>query len=192
MDNRFKLIENEVYGDTLHLGSNNSDAWGNLQETLNKNNKVYSCDICGTPDYKIDLNDLIWNIDKKFDTVVAGEIIEHVRDPINFLNNCYALLKDNGKIILTTPNATSLSYLVNPSWCVGTKEELWHIHCFTSAMIKVMAERTGFIDIQIQYINSYSKNPISICVGWLIPRLKGGLIMIARKPKGLNTSKVIY
>jgi SAM-dependent methyltransferase len=181
MKARFQLIVNESSGDILHLGSTNSEDEDNLQDTLSKHGKVYSCDLYGTPDYKIDLNDIKWNIDKKFDTIVAGEIIEHVRDPINFLKNCYDLLKDGGKIIVTTPNATSLSYLSNPNWCVSFDNVLCHIHCFTSGMLEALIKDAGFKNIQLKYLNSYSKNPITIIVGGLIPRVRGGLIAVATK-----------
>jgi len=43
-----------------------------------------------------------------FDAITAGEIIEHLEDPINFLRDCHSALKPNGKIILSTPNPNSL------------------------------------------------------------------------------------
>jgi 2-polyprenyl-3-methyl-5-hydroxy-6-metoxy-1,4-benzoquinol methylase len=39
-----------------------------------------------------------------FDVVVLGEIVEHVFDPVALLRNTRAVLKDNGSIVLTTPN----------------------------------------------------------------------------------------
>ena len=46
--------------------------------------------------------------DKKFDIVVAGEIIEHVFDTDLFIEKAKNLLKKNGILILTTPNVASL------------------------------------------------------------------------------------
>ena len=39
-----------------------------------------------------------------FDTVIAGEIIEHVYDTNQFLNECNRVLKMGGEVVLTTPN----------------------------------------------------------------------------------------
>lgn len=44
------------------------------------------------------------NIGRKFDVVVAGELIEHLSNPGVFLENMKQHLKDDGILILTTPN----------------------------------------------------------------------------------------
>lgn len=59
------------------------------------------------PNYKNvmlgDVADLI-SIEERFDTVIAGEIIEHLEDPIQFLSGCYHILNSGGKLVLSTPN----------------------------------------------------------------------------------------
>jgi 2-polyprenyl-3-methyl-5-hydroxy-6-metoxy-1,4-benzoquinol methylase len=40
-----------------------------------------------------------------FDIIVAGEIIEHLSCPGNFLNSARTILRNNGEIIITTVNA---------------------------------------------------------------------------------------
>lgn len=50
----------------------------------------------------IDLKD--FKSDKKFDLIVCTETIEHLENPVSFVNDCLKHLKTNGKIILTTPN----------------------------------------------------------------------------------------
>jgi len=44
----------------------------------------------------------------KFDAVIAGELLEHLEDPILFLKKCYSVLKDDGILVLTTPNPNSI------------------------------------------------------------------------------------
>lgn len=51
-----------------------------------------------------DLGFFIKKTKNKFDVVVATEVVEHVADPREFIKECLSVLKDNGKIILTTPN----------------------------------------------------------------------------------------
>lgn len=45
--------------------------------------------------------------DNTFDSIVAGELIEHLDHPNLFLNESYKILKKEGYLILTTPNKNS-------------------------------------------------------------------------------------
>jgi SAM-dependent methyltransferase len=44
-----------------------------------------------------------------FDIVYSVEVIEHLRCPYDFLNECYRILKPNGSLIISTPNIISLN-----------------------------------------------------------------------------------
>ena len=48
------------------------------------------------------------NIAEKFDCVFAGEIIEHIFNTDNFLQNIKKILKDDGFLVLTTTNISTL------------------------------------------------------------------------------------
>jgi len=39
-----------------------------------------------------------------FDTIIAGELIEHLENPSSFLRGCHRILKNSGKLLITTPN----------------------------------------------------------------------------------------
>ena len=43
-----------------------------------------------------------------FEVITALELIEHLRAPENFLEEAYRVLKPNGMLFITTPNASSL------------------------------------------------------------------------------------
>jgi len=48
---------------------------------------------------------------RRFDCVIASEVIEHVNEPRQFLSDCVSLLSSNGTFILSTINRTVMSYL---------------------------------------------------------------------------------
>lgn len=41
---------------------------------------------------------------KSFDLIISGEHIEHLKDPDTYLTEIYRILKDDGTLIITTPN----------------------------------------------------------------------------------------
>lgn len=43
----------------------------------------------------------------KFDVVLAGELIEHLEVPVEFLRECHKALKPGGRVVLSTPNPNS-------------------------------------------------------------------------------------
>jgi len=41
---------------------------------------------------------------RRFDAVVAGEVLEHLEAPYDFLRACHGALRDGGHLVLSTPN----------------------------------------------------------------------------------------
>jgi len=56
----------------------------------------------------LDVQDL-FNITKKYDIIIAVEIIEHIENPFHFIREISKIIKINGVLIITTPNILSLS-----------------------------------------------------------------------------------
>jgi len=83
-----------------------------LYNLIKKNsNSVVGIDIeSGTPEI-IKANAETVKINKKFDLIVAGDVIEHLHNPGIFLDNMYQHLKNEGKMIIVTPNVKSIGYL---------------------------------------------------------------------------------
>lgn len=49
--------------------------------------------------------------DHKYDFITIGEVLEHVKDPVQLLVKLNDLLSDNGKFFITTPtNATTIDH----------------------------------------------------------------------------------
>jgi 2-polyprenyl-3-methyl-5-hydroxy-6-metoxy-1,4-benzoquinol methylase len=49
---------------------------------------------------------------EKFDSIVAGELIEHLANPGLFLNGARARLRPDGHLVLTTPNPFGVLYVL--------------------------------------------------------------------------------
>ncbi len=57
------------------------------------------------PNYKQFIEGDCQEIDKffvplSFDSIIAGELIEHLENPSNFLRGCHSILKSSGKLFL--------------------------------------------------------------------------------------------
>jgi SAM-dependent methyltransferase len=45
-----------------------------------------------------------------FDCLISTDVIEHIADEVGFMNECWRVLKNQGRIIISTPNIFRLSY----------------------------------------------------------------------------------
>lgn len=81
---------------------------------------------------------------KKFDTILMFDVLEHVPDDAEFLKDTVMnLLKDNGKIIMTVPAYQSLFSKHD--------EELKHYRRYNIKMIREASDKTGFKIVNYHY-----------------------------------------
>lgn len=94
--------------------------------------------------------------DKKFDTIVAGELIEHLSNPGDFMQSCANHLKPGGRLVLTTPYAFSLLYILYaflkfPKTCENDEHSIW----FCPQTLGELAGRSGFNIMFWELIEDY-------------------------------------
>ena len=83
-----------------------------------------------------------------FDAVVASHLIEHLPDPRGFLRECHRVLKAEGRLVLTTPNASSLGHrLFTANW--RGLEPPRHLHIFGPKALSKLARDAGFRDVHV-------------------------------------------
>jgi len=85
----------------------------------------------------------------KFDVVIMSHIIEHLENPELCLSKVRGILKNNGKLFITTPNYLSLWPLAEIAFDrmvarKGYSLQEQHISPFNPFSLKAAAERTGF------------------------------------------------
>lgn len=116
---------------------------------------------------------------KKYNSVFAAEVIEHVFDTQAFLKNCYNALNNWGVLFLTTPNAVHLLnrfrlLFGDESWFSGDKA---HIRFFKPGTLKKEVEEAGF---KVTRMAGYNVRPslesIPMPLNWC-----EGTILIAKK-----------
>lgn len=86
-----------------------------------------------------------------FDTITAGEIIEHIYDTDFFLQEIRRILKPNASLILSTPNIATLGrrlmllFGINP--LIETNLDIGnsgHIRYFTKKSLEILLKKNGF------------------------------------------------
>lgn len=85
-----------------------------------------------------------FSLDRRFDTIVAGEVIEHLERPGAFLTCARRHLKPGGPVVLTTPYAFGFMFVLY-AWAkyprTGSNPE--HVAWYCPATISELAERSG-------------------------------------------------
>lgn len=110
--------------------------------------KFYGIDIYASEEKKNGkytlVNDYKSLRNKKFDTIIMFDVLEHVEDDAKFLEKTVKpLLKNDGKIIMTVPAYQSLFSKHD--------EELKHYRRYNIKMIKDAASKSGFRIVKYHY-----------------------------------------
>lgn len=85
----------------------------------------------------------------KFDIVMFGDVLEHLRDPFGMLKKCYDRMNDGGVVIASIPNImhyTVMRQLINGRFQYENEGLLdkTHVHFFTFNEIVKMFNEVGF------------------------------------------------
>lgn len=142
--------------------------------------------------------------DESFDVVVLGEVIEHfTSDPVGCLEKARRVLKEDGMLIVTTPNSLSavnrikrflgqgdrLTYQ-SPVMVSGNRYLYGHHRLFCMDELQELLEKAGYqvCDRQIIFPGKVSPGGVSGLLGAIVvrliclvvPKLKNILLVMAR------------
>lgn len=95
----------------------------------------------------IEEQNLVW--DTKFDYIIFGDVLEHLRDPLKTVLYCKSMLKKGGCIIASIPNVMHISVVENLLHGDFTYTETGlldktHVHLFTYNEIVRMFQTSGY------------------------------------------------
>jgi len=134
-----------------------------------------------------------FELSDRFDTIVAGEVIEHLANPGLFLRQVRGHLKPGGRLVLSTPNAFSLrsvcyALFKYPKTC----ENLQHTCWFCPQTMHELVERCGFKIEHFELFDDYAPDNLSwryrlfvafrSWFGFLLPKLlaKNGMLLVLK------------
>jgi len=146
-------ISKYLNGDILEIGA----GIGNFTSKLSKYGKVTAIDY--DPDYKnanygdIEKGKYFFE-DKKFDSIICMNVLEHIKDDKKTLGNMFSLLKKNGKLILLVPAH---------EWAYGQMDkELGHFRRYSKGEVEKKVLNSNFSIINSHYLNWLG------LIGWIV------------------------
>lgn len=85
-----------------------------------------------------------------FDAIVAGELIEHLERPLDFLRSCHKTLAHGGILVLSTPNPNSF---IEQALTLTLSRRFFysadHVMLFPQRWLVRMMEIAGFVDVRL-------------------------------------------
>jgi len=98
--------------------------------------------------YRLNLNkDKLPFKNNSFDTIIAGDVIEHLENPYLLLKECNRVLRHNGKLIITTPNPVYFWVVIKSIFCkMPKKESLQEVHLYNWTIFEMvnLLKHAGF------------------------------------------------
>jgi SAM-dependent methyltransferase len=157
--------------------------------------------------------DQLLHSEKRFDYIVFADVLEHVRDPRQFLQNIHLLLRENGIAVAVVPSIDSRSakWMKN-KWMEFKPEHLWYFSTKTLRQLlysegfgaaKVhTAKKTLSFDYIAAHFERYPVQPFSSVFAFmqrLLPNFikkhplcldAGGIMMLSKKRPVKSTQKL--
>lgn len=92
------------------------------------------------------------DLPEKFETAFAGELIEHVHNPGDFLEGVARQLVPGGHLVLTTPNPFAVSNFVYRLYG-DVRVHPEHIGWFCDATLSHLVRRLGLDPVEVRYLS---------------------------------------
>lgn len=120
--------------------------------------------------------------DSCFDTIFAGEVIEHLENPKLFISGAKRSIKDNGLFILTTPNPWCITYVLGEytgMWRTPSDKE-YHKFLWDLKTMKRWLRNEGW-KIEASGYVGLSQNIILNVLRRVLPKMHIHIFVVARR-----------
>ena len=167
----------------LEIGCNNGAFLSKLQKAIDLNYKGYSFELDGVDidseaiknpvNHKLNLmqglaEDISDTFPNKYDLILHFELIEHLIDPISFVDSIHKMLKSNGIMMFTTPNIHGLD---NKALDYNKRRYLahgifppMHLNAFSTQNIVHFLVSNGFMVNHIETPGLLDIDMLALCV----------------------------
>ena len=104
------------------------------------------------------------------DAAVSYSVLEHVEDPLKFLQDIHRLLKPGGTLALSTPNADDWMVANSPDYAAFfyRKVHLWY---FTASALQKLATLAGFVTCDVTFDHRFD---LSNAMVWMRDKRPSG------------------
>jgi len=125
--------------------------------------------------------------ENSFDAVVAGHVIEHVRDPLAFFRECRRILRPGGRLVVLTPNYLGLQRRWLGRLWIGLDCPR-HLYLFSRRSLRCCCEMAGLHVATLRTTAREAKN------FWLLSRKRSAprLLLAERNPFVLRIEALAY
>jgi len=139
---RGKLLEVGCsYGFFLEAAAR--DGWQTAGIEVDDGAAKYGREELGLKIFSGTLESELRQLEPPYDAIATFHVVEHVRDPIGFLQRCRKLLREDGVLIMKTPNVAS--------WIAKRTGAYWgwlcppaHIHLMSPGTLELALGKSGF------------------------------------------------
>lgn len=124
-----------------------------------------------------------FSLSRKFDVVVAADLIEHLANPGLFLERVREHLRPGGALCIVTPNALSLNSALKSLFGLSVRVNPEHTCWYDRKTLRQLVQRYGF-RVAEEYWQDYQEHPLTSVVLRLRKNLAAHIIMVARLAEG--------
>ena len=89
--------------------------------------------------------------DASFDVVVAGELLEHLRDPDAVVAEARRVLRPGGRLVGSVPNAYRVKNRLRFLLGRAPEQDPTHLHMFAPAHVRALL--SGWVDVELRFIS---------------------------------------